>query len=254
MSFILNALRKSEQERQSLNAETVTDRILINQPEQDKSKTVKFYAAIGIVNVLLIVGIVWFLKNSSVPSVNPTTPAVLTNLPLPEVSVKAKPVIKIMPSEKKTQASDTKTTSIEALVGAEKPKVVTEIKKPLIPKATQVESVNQAPVDNKSGSVEQIKPEIKAVEPSSASFHGSEPVKNDIPFLSNLPSDDSRAIPKLNINVFVYSEHTEESFVMIDMVKYKAGQHLENGMILKAIRPDSLVIDYQGRVFQLERP
>lgn len=253
MSFILNALRKSEQERQSLNAETVTDRILINQPEQDKSKTVKFYAAIGIVNVLLIVGIVWFLKNSSVPSVNPTTP-VLTNLPLPEVSDKVKPVIKIMPPEKKIQSSATKTTSIEALVGAEKPKVVTEIKKQVIPKATQVESINQSPVDNKSGSVEQIKPEIKAVEPSSASFHGSEPVKNDIPFLSNLPSDDSRAIPKLNINVFVYSEHTEESFVMIDMVKYKAGQHLENGMILKAIRPDSLVIDYQGRVFQLERP
>ncbi len=253
MSFILNALRKSEQERQSLNAETVTDRILINQPEQDKSKAVKLYAIIGIVNVLLIVGIVWFLKNSSAPSVNPTAP-VLTNLPLPEVSDKARPGIKIMPTEKKTQASDTKTSSIEALVGSEKPKVTTEIKKPFIPKATQVESINQAPVDNKSGSMSQIKPVIKVDEPSSASFHGSEPAKNDIPFLSNLPSDDSRAIPKLNINVFVYSEHTEESFVMIDMVKYKAGQHLENGMILKAIRPDSLVIDYQGRVFQLERP
>ncbi|MCX7108145.1 MAG: general secretion pathway protein GspB [Methylococcales bacterium] len=254
MSFILNALRKSEQERQSLNAETVTDRILINQPEQDKSKAVKLYAIIGIVNVLLIVGIVWFLKNNSVLSVNPTTPAVLTNLPLPEVSDKAKQAVKVISPEKKIQSSATKNTSIEALVGAEKPKVTTEIKKPLIPKATQVESINQSPVGNKSDSVVQIKPDIKVDEPSSASFHGSEPAKNDIPFLSNLPSDDSRAIPKLNINVFVYSEHTEESFVMIDMVKYKAGQHLENGMILKAIRPDSLVIDYQGRVFQLERP
>lgn len=254
MSFILNALRKSEQERQSLKAETVTDRILINQPEQHKTKAVKFYAVIGIVNVLLIVGIVWFLKYSSAPSVNPSTPAVLSNLPLPEVSGKAKQAVNVIQPQKKIQSSATKATSIEALVDAEKPKVVTEMKKPVVPKETQVESINQSPVDNKSGSVAQIKPVIKADEPSSASFHGSEPAKNDIPFLSNLPSDDSRAIPKLNINVFVYSEHTEESFVMIDMVKYKAGQHLENGMILKAIRPDSLVIDYQGRVFQLERP
>lgn len=203
---------------------------------------------------MLIVGIVWFLKNNSVPSVNPTTPAVLTNLPLPEVSVKAKPVVKTMPTEKKTQESDTKTTSIEDWVEAEKPKAVTEIKKPLIPKEKPVEHVNQPSAVNKSGSVAQVKSHLKIVEPLSASDPDSESAKNDIPFLNSFPSQESRSIPKLNINVFVYSEHIEESFVMIDMVKYKAGQHLENGMILKAIRPDSLVLDYQGRVFQLERP
>ena len=254
MSFILNALRKSEQERQSLKAETVTDRILINQPEQNKSKAVKLYVIVGMVNVLLIVGIVWFLKYSPVQSVNPTAPAVLANLPLPEVNGKAKSVVKIMPPEKKTQASDVKTTSIEDWVEAVKPKAVIEIKKPVIPKDKPVEHVNQPSDVNKSGFVAQVKSQIKAVEPLSASIPESEPAKNDIPFLNSLPSQDNRSIPKLNINVFVYSEHAEESFVMIDMVKYKAGQHLENGMILKAIRPDSLVLDYQGRVFQLERP
>jgi hypothetical protein len=53
MSFILNALRKSEQERQKLHAETVTDRIAINQLQPNKSKSVKFYTALIIANVFL---------------------------------------------------------------------------------------------------------------------------------------------------------------------------------------------------------
>jgi general secretion pathway protein B len=69
-----------------------------------------------------------------------------------------------------------------------------------------------------------------------------------------LPIEFRRTIPELNINVFVYSEHGEESFVMIDMVKYKSGQQLKNGMTLKAILNDSLVIVYQNREFQIERP
>jgi len=58
----------------------------------------------------------------------------------------------------------------------------------------------------------------------------------------------------LSINVFVYSEHPEDCFVMIDMVKYKSGQQIKDAMLLKEIRPDSLVIVYQNREFQIERP
>ena len=47
MSFILNALRKSEQERQSLQPEAVTDRILINHSEQKQSKSAFFLCRSG---------------------------------------------------------------------------------------------------------------------------------------------------------------------------------------------------------------
>ena len=80
------------------------------------------------------------------------------------------------------------------------------------------------------------------------------PVQTKIPFLSDLPGEIRRTIPDININVFVYSEHGEESFVMIDMVKYKAGQQLKNGMLLKAILNDSLLMSYQNQEFQIERP
>ena len=80
------------------------------------------------------------------------------------------------------------------------------------------------------------------------------PESTKIPFLSDLPVESRRTVPGLNINVIVYSEHGKESFVMIDMVKYKAGQQLKNGMLLKAILNDSLLMSYQNQEFQIERP
>jgi len=41
---------------------------------------------------------------------------------------------------------------------------------------------------------------------------------------------------------------------MIDMVKYKPGQQIKDAMVLKEIRPDSLVVVYQNQAFQIERP
>ena len=250
MSFILNALRKSEQERQSLHAETVTERILIKQPEQDKNKTIKFYAIIIMVNVLLIVGIVWFVRYSSLPYASPVLAPVATPRSVSEVTDKPKPVVKVIQQEKTTQVTDLKAGSIEQWVDAQKPKVTQEAKKPVITKETSehVTEVNQAE------SVGVMSSKIKETNRVEALYPEPIAVKNDIPFLSDLPFDVKLDIPKLTINVFVYSEHVEESFVMIDMVKYKAGQKLSNGMTLKVIRPDSLVFDYQNHVFQIERP
>ncbi|MGZ8902932.1 MAG: hypothetical protein ACXW0H_05205, partial [Methylobacter sp.] len=62
MSFILNALRKSEQERQARQAEDVTDKILLPQPPQTGSKTTKLLVFLLIANVVVIAGIVWLVR------------------------------------------------------------------------------------------------------------------------------------------------------------------------------------------------
>lgn len=64
MSFILNALRKSEQERQAVQSETVTDKIRLHQPPQNRHKTAKFYAFLVAGNVLLIACLVLFIQKT----------------------------------------------------------------------------------------------------------------------------------------------------------------------------------------------
>jgi len=49
------------------------------------------------------------------------------------------------------------------------------------------------------------------------------PVKKDIPFLNDLPFEFRQTVPKFTTNVFVYSNHPEESFVMIDMSSINRG-------------------------------
>lgn len=79
-------------------------------------------------------------------------------------------------------------------------------------------------------------------------------VRQDIPFLNDLPLAFRQSLPKFTVNVFVYAQQPEDRFVMIDMVKYKAGQHTKNTMVIKKILADSLVVVYQNQTFKIKRP
>ena len=66
MSYILDALRKSEQQRQATQPDNVTDRILV-QP-QPKPKRSPWWLALVIGNVLAIAGVVWFFMHKPSPN------------------------------------------------------------------------------------------------------------------------------------------------------------------------------------------
>jgi general secretion pathway protein B len=80
------------------------------------------------------------------------------------------------------------------------------------------------------------------------------PASEAVPFLADLPRDFQRDLPALVINVYVYSEVPEERFVIINMKKYSAGQTIDNGPEILEIRADSLVLAYLGRKFRVQRP
>lgn len=80
------------------------------------------------------------------------------------------------------------------------------------------------------------------------------PVKDSLPYINELPYEFRTRLPSIRINVFVYSEQAADSFVMIDMEKYRVGQLIRGQLELTAIRPDSLVVRYEDRVFKIRRP
>jgi len=63
MSYILNALRKSEQERQAKQPETVTE-LVLQQPPQKKSRTAEMIGGILLVNLLIIALLVVYLRKA----------------------------------------------------------------------------------------------------------------------------------------------------------------------------------------------
>jgi general secretion pathway protein B len=258
MSFILNALRKSEQERRNLEAETLNDKILPVQPLQKNNKTTIFITILVIGNVLIIAGIVWFFQNNSISKDEITTLNTPPTFPTQEKMLMPKVISKDSQPlpEKPAPKSDSKITSIAEMIDEQKPDpVVTPLSvKPIITKKPVAETVKAVVSVIKAEQPIKPIPVIKAAEQVESTPAEIVPVKRDIPFLSELPVEFRQSVPKFNINVFVYSQQPEERFVMIDMVKYKPGQQIKDKLLLKEILPVSLVIVYQNQEFQIERP
>ncbi|MGZ8173058.1 general secretion pathway protein GspB [Methylobacter sp.] len=245
MSFILNALRKSEQERQASQAENVTDKILLPQPPQNRSNTTKLLVFLLIANVLVIAGSVWFVRNNLMSTPDARAPTISPVLSAQDAKLEPKAIAKSTQSKRPAQKAESEITSIAELIDKEKPEPAPL---PVITKKTAADTIKQPAITNNSELQMQATPVIAPVASETI------PAIKGIPLLSDLPFEFRQALPKFTINVFVYSQDPEERFIMIDMVKYKPGQQIKDAMLLKEILPDGFVIDYQNRVFKIKRP
>ncbi|MGZ5054168.1 MAG: general secretion pathway protein GspB [Methylobacter sp.] len=252
MSFILNALRKSEQERQALQSENVTDKILLSQPQQGRSKATKLMVFLFVANVLVISGIVWYVRNNLTSTPGTTAPVVAPRL---EQDTKPEPEAIAEPAqpEKPAQNAQLDITSIAELIDKEKTAQAPLPVKPVVAKKSPAEAVKQAAIAYPEPQIQNT-PAIAPAVKTQADMPEAIAVPSDIPYLSDLPAEFRQKVPKFTINVFVYSQSPEERFVMVDMVKYKTGQQIKDAILLKEILPDGFVVEYQNQAFKIKRP
>lgn len=59
------------------------------------------------------------------------------------------------------------------------------------------------------------------------------------------------AMPALHLDIHVYDETQSNSFVVINSARYREGEQLQEGPLLESIRADGVVLSYQGRRFRL---
>ena len=258
MSFILNALRKSEQERLAQQPDSVTGRILVNQPSP-RSKTSKIIIVLLISNLIIAVSLFWFVRKETqsplpvesdkteggeVAQVKPTSTPIPKIASLPQKADTKKPVPPMISAEisapKKTvdvKLQTQKNIKPTVIVKAPASLSVQPLSMPT-PAATP-ETAPAAPIEL-INSVEKI--------PETVTY------SNAIPFLHELDPEFRHALPDLKINVYVYAEQATERFVMIDMVKYTVGSRIKDSVLLKEIRSDSVVLEYNKRLFRVKRP
>jgi general secretion pathway protein B len=254
MSYILNALRKSEQERLAQQPDTVTDRILVNQPQPRRNRS-KLIILLIISNLIIAACFFWFVRKEPAALL----PVEIQKTPVPEkiqVEPAIMPPINMVPATKPiVKKSEPASPSIAEL--AESRKASTSqlpATKPVVEKHSALDQHKPAPIKT------ELKPKPIAatqVEPVIMVEKKSEVVatKNKtIPFLFELSPEFRHTVPELKINVFAYSENPSERFVIIDMTKYTVGQRIKESIELKEIRSKSLVVEYNDRTFQINRP
>jgi general secretion pathway protein B len=82
----------------------------------------------------------------------------------------------------------------------------------------------------------------------------SDPSDNEVlPSINEINVAGRPALADLHIDVHVYATKPSERFVYINMRKYKEGATLAEGPVLERIRRDGVVLNYQGMRFVLPR-
>jgi len=74
-----------------------------------------------------------------------------------------------------------------------------------------------------------------------------------LPSISEINLTGAQALPELHLDVHVYATRPAERFVYINMRKYREGAILQEGPTVERIRRDGVVLDYQGLRFVLPR-
>jgi general secretion pathway protein B len=102
-------------------------------------------------------------------------------------------------------------------------------------------------------------PGAQAVRP----VHHPDPVLTDedakaesrevLPTLSEISLTGAHALPELHLDVHVYATNPAERFVYINARKYHEGAVLQDGPAIERIRRDGVVLSYQGLRFILPR-
>ena len=254
MSYILDALRKSEQQRQATQPDSVADRILVSQP-QSKSRSTKWLATLLIGNLLIITYLLWFFthrgtqetpqkiivqpENQQLPK--PLEPQPASQVEQPTVTPGPVQIIaKPTPSDSPTIAQ-----LIENTKTPETPKPVKKVPdKKLTPPVKETTVLTQVATRKPAPTPDErlvAKPQAQTVSRTTED-------------LNDLSYEVRNNLPSLNINVFSYADNVEDRFVIIDMVKYKTGQLIKGIAKLKEIRPDCIIVESGNHTFRVERP
>lgn len=81
----------------------------------------------------------------------------------------------------------------------------------------------------------------------------ADPPDEVLPSISELNLSGVDALPELHLDVHVYATNPADRFVYINMHKYREGSQLQEGPILERIRRDGVVLNSQGIRFLLPR-
>jgi general secretion pathway protein B len=74
-----------------------------------------------------------------------------------------------------------------------------------------------------------------------------------LPTISEISLSGAQTLPELHLDVHVYATKPSDRFVYINMRKYHEGAPLQEGPILERIRRDGVILNYQGLRFLLPR-
>ncbi|MCC2655898.1 MAG: hypothetical protein K0Q76_1006 [Panacagrimonas sp.] len=264
MSFILDALRKAERDRNLGRTPSLGDVTATAPRKPSQRPSPRTLGLIALVAGLLIVT-VWLWPRhppgTAPPPMAEAPPAAVAAPPAP--SIEAEPAQLMKPADEPAPPAPEIATAVpaEATLSPDVP-------------AESIDDLMAEPEPEPAAAIadEVPPPEVAASEPASAPAGDAleadpaptpeevpppaEPaVASDAPLLRDMPSDYRGAFPALRVDVHVYDDDAARRWVMVNGRKAMEGTTLGEGPTVSRITPEGIVFDFRGRsvLFPLNR-
>jgi general secretion pathway protein B len=259
MSFILDALRKSEHERQRQTGPALVETpVATPKPKSNVWAT----AAIALLVVNLVaIGLLLLYKSRDEPVVSTAADAVqptrvdagsATAAPAAQAAVTqtlpqpVAPPPMLRPAEEAPAAPGTR-NPLEGEISSGAPSMDYEA----AARAAEPPPGPPAVVPTQRGSV--VYESLPGSETADAPGYGSQPQRST----SNLPTADEFAaragLPEMRLELHVYSANPQQRFVFINGRKYLQGDSTQEGATVDEVTPDGVILNARGNRFLLPR-
>jgi len=216
MSFILDALRKSEKQRQNTAAPGIAD-ARVKTPSQSKGHWKWVVAALLLVNSVLL-AVLWLRNESSdQPTVATASSATAASR---SPAAGSRRLTNELPARNITADSVPTKTQTNEQSPIEKPKPTSALDK-------RAQLVTSQPERSKSDS--------------------------SLPSMESLQLQGLITLPPQRIDLHVYSDIPSERFVFINMKKLREGSQLSDGPVISEVTPDGVIMTYSGYRFVLTK-
>ena len=218
MSFILDALKKSETDRQERGSAEFAGIPTGGRRREGPPSWLWIVGVLLLINLAVLIGI--FLR----PEAQPVT-AVAQSGPDEPAAVAA-------PAE---QPASTE---------------------PATPDEPAADFASQAAAARENAPARDATPqpaEEAAPQPSAGSVTIDRSGALALPMLQEVQARGMVNLPELHVDIHVYSESAEDRFVFINMARYKEGARLAEGPLVTEIIPEGVVLEENGTTFLLPR-
>jgi general secretion pathway protein B len=242
MSYILDALKKAEQERKLGMAPDLLDNH--SYTPRGPGRRLWLYALL-IVFVIVAGGVGWYLgyeepPKAELPFQSSRTQAV-PDVPAPQPPSQPQPQSLPQPQMQKpapaSKPAFEPTIAVKKEPAAENPKPATETKQPAKPPQSQKtkKGSQQAEKAEQSGSAPETKPD-----------------PNKIYSIGELPEAESKGLPAFAISTHIYSTEPTERLASVNGNIGREGQEIMPGIILDSVLQDGVILKNQGYRFKVK--
>ncbi len=228
MSYILEALKKSDKERKRSKTEQLDSVLSHRDATPHEANTSSSTIRIGLLFLLfcvMIAGTIWLTLTFISKNVPPTTSQNTVSIPHPPTSKAPKTSIKkkISQNNEISLSKDQK-----KLIARQETKTIPPVEK-------EPETVTPAPKEVRK---EEIQPTANPEEPF-------------VPFLTELPETTQAKVPKLKFAGHVYSKQPAQRLIMINRKIVREGDMVETDLRLEEITHDGVILRYEGTRFRV---